>query len=238
MRRLTADSGASLFPAISRDGKLVAYVSDRAAADSMDLGCSRSRGGDPVQLTRRARRVSRSSVLARRQPRSCCIAAPSPAASTSSRRSAGLPKQLAEGELPQFSPDGSQISYRASSIRQQYGSERSGSCLPLEGLAKEIKIGEMSATSGERRSGARTARGCSSSASAVRRTALTNATGTSCRSMTGAVAPTGARQRLEAVGLGPRTEPGRDARRRAVRERRTSTAPTSIGCRSTRRSRR
>src|SRR5262249_15317621 len=35
--RLTADAGASLFPAISPDGKLVTYVSDRAAAESMDL---------------------------------------------------------------------------------------------------------------------------------------------------------------------------------------------------------
>jgi hypothetical protein len=36
MSRLIADSGAAMYPAIASDGKLVAYIADRAASGSMD----------------------------------------------------------------------------------------------------------------------------------------------------------------------------------------------------------
>ena len=39
-------------PAISQDGKLIAYVSDRAGGDTMELWVRQIEGGDPVQLTR------------------------------------------------------------------------------------------------------------------------------------------------------------------------------------------
>jgi len=112
MRRLTSDAGVSLFPAISRDGKLVAFVSDRAAAESMDLWVQQIEGGDPVQLTRNLG--------------SCQSPAFSPDGSRIVLRCGdlsgsiyvvaslgGLPRKLGDGELPQFSPDGSQISYLA-----------------------------------------------------------------------------------------------------------------------------
>ena len=65
--RLTADAGASLFPAISRDGRLVTYVSDRAASDTLDLWVQQIEGGDPVQLTRGLGACQRSGIFARWQ---------------------------------------------------------------------------------------------------------------------------------------------------------------------------
>jgi Tol biopolymer transport system component len=116
VRRLTADAGASLSPAISRDGTMVAYVSDRAAADSMDLWVQQIGGGDPVQLTRNLG--------------VCYDPAFSPDGSRIVLRCGddagsiyvvptlgGLPKKLGDGELPQFSPDGSLISYLAPAPR-------------------------------------------------------------------------------------------------------------------------
>ena len=86
-------------------------MSDRAAADSMDLWVQQIDGGDPVQLTR--------------DLRFCLDPAFSPDGSRIVVRCdeppgiyvvptfGGLPRRLADGESPQFSPDGSQISYMA-----------------------------------------------------------------------------------------------------------------------------
>jgi Tol biopolymer transport system component/DNA-binding winged helix-turn-helix (wHTH) protein len=49
--RLTSDAGLSDFPAISRDGKLVAYSSDIAAEGQMDLYVKQVTGGQPIRLT-------------------------------------------------------------------------------------------------------------------------------------------------------------------------------------------
>ena len=48
---LTADAGLSGFPALSRDGKLVAYASDRSQAGQLDLYIKRVAGGQPIRLT-------------------------------------------------------------------------------------------------------------------------------------------------------------------------------------------
>ena len=50
VKRLTNDSGVTLNPAISRDGKLVTYVSDRGG--NTDVWVQQVDGGDAVQLTR------------------------------------------------------------------------------------------------------------------------------------------------------------------------------------------
>ena len=108
--RVTADPGASLFPAISRDGKLVTYVSDRAGIDTMDLWVQQIDGGDPVQLTRGLGACRDPSI----SPDGSKIAVHCGAESGGIYvvpTLGGLPRSVGEGEWPRFSPDGSKISY-------------------------------------------------------------------------------------------------------------------------------
>ena len=49
---ITADSGLSLSPALSADGKLLAYASDRSGDGNLDIWVQQVGGGEPVRLTR------------------------------------------------------------------------------------------------------------------------------------------------------------------------------------------
>ena len=49
--RLTTDAGLSDSPALSPDGKLVAYSSDRGKEGEMDLYVKQVAGGQPIRLT-------------------------------------------------------------------------------------------------------------------------------------------------------------------------------------------
>jgi len=51
---LTADDGLSGYPAISPDGKLVAFASDRAKEDNLDIWVQQIGGRDPIRLTKDA----------------------------------------------------------------------------------------------------------------------------------------------------------------------------------------
>ena len=51
IRRLTSDSGLTTLPAISPDGKLLAYASDRAGKGILDIWVQQLAGGDAVRLT-------------------------------------------------------------------------------------------------------------------------------------------------------------------------------------------
>jgi len=108
--RLTGDAGLSLWPAISRDGKLVTYVSDRAGSDTLDLWVQQIEGGDPVQLTR--------GLGACREPdfspdgaRIVVRCGSEPGGIYVVPTLGGLPKKIGEGDWPRFSPDGSRISF-------------------------------------------------------------------------------------------------------------------------------
>ncbi len=54
LTRLTSDVGWTDYPAISRDGKILAYASDRAGDSNLDIWVQQLPDGSPVRLTRHA----------------------------------------------------------------------------------------------------------------------------------------------------------------------------------------
>jgi serine/threonine protein kinase len=52
LRMLTADTGLSSFPALSKDGKLFAFASDRSNEGNLDIWVQQIGGRDPIRLTK------------------------------------------------------------------------------------------------------------------------------------------------------------------------------------------
>ena len=52
LRMVTADNGLSSFPALSRDGKLLAFASDRGNQGNLDIWLQQIGGRDPIRLTK------------------------------------------------------------------------------------------------------------------------------------------------------------------------------------------
>jgi hypothetical protein len=111
MTRATADSGWTTDPALSPDGKLLAYASDRATGENLDIWVQHLGSGEPVRLTGRDSDETEPDF--------------SPDGSRivfrSSRQSGGIyvtavlggePQLVApKGFRPRFSPDGNWIAY-------------------------------------------------------------------------------------------------------------------------------
>ncbi len=111
LKRLTSDAGLSAFPAISPDGTLVAFASDRAGEGALNIWVRQTAGGEAIRLTRGS------------------VDDQSPAFSpdgsqivfNSDRNGGGIflmsalggePRQLvATGRRPRFSPDGRRIAF-------------------------------------------------------------------------------------------------------------------------------
>jgi eukaryotic-like serine/threonine-protein kinase len=51
LTRITSDGGLSMFPALSPDGKMMAYASDRAGDGQLDIWLRQISGGKPIRLT-------------------------------------------------------------------------------------------------------------------------------------------------------------------------------------------
>jgi Tol biopolymer transport system component len=51
LTRITTDSGLTAYPALSSDGKLLVYASDRASNGNLDIWMQQTDGGNPIRLT-------------------------------------------------------------------------------------------------------------------------------------------------------------------------------------------
>lgn len=109
-RRLTSDATANVSPAISPDGKLVAYSSDRAQSGTTDIWVQQIAGGEPVRLTS-GLGLCHSPSFSPDGSRIAFHGGPDSRGIYVISTFGGGARRIADGRGPIFSPDGTQIAY-------------------------------------------------------------------------------------------------------------------------------
>jgi eukaryotic-like serine/threonine-protein kinase len=112
IRRVTSDAASNVSPAISPDGKLIAYASDRAQEGATDIWVQQVAGGEPVRLTK-GLGLCHSPSFSPDGSRIAFHGGPDSGGIYVTSTFGGGARRLADGRGPEFSPDGSTIAYTA-----------------------------------------------------------------------------------------------------------------------------
>ena len=112
IRRVTSDAASNVSPAISADGKLIAYASDRAEEGTTDIWVQQIAGGEPVRLTK-GLGLCHSPSFSPDGSRIAFHGGPDSGGIYVTSTLGGGARRLADGRGPEFSPDGATIAYTA-----------------------------------------------------------------------------------------------------------------------------
>jgi Tol biopolymer transport system component/predicted Ser/Thr protein kinase len=110
IRGLTYDAGANVSPAISPDGKLIAYSSDRAGGAQADIWVQQVAGGEPVRLTN-AVGLAHDPVFSPDGSRIAFRGGVDGNSIFLTSTLGGNPRKIGDGYWPHWSPDGNHLAY-------------------------------------------------------------------------------------------------------------------------------